>query len=225
TFRISTILRDFLPGSDNSGRIAPHQAPSRNVVRQGRSDLCTATRRVACLHLSIQDHSGAAAVRRGQPPFDASAEQVEEITMRQLLAALALTGAMLAAPLAAAQDGPAKIALIHGLSGSPLEAYSKQTHTGFEMGLEYATKGTMEIKGRKLEIVKKDTQFKADIARALLAEAYDDEDVILAVGETSSGVATAMLPVAAEYQKILLIEPAVADGLTGPDSNRYVFKT
>jgi len=145
--------------------------------------------------------------------------------MRQLLAALALTGAMLAAPLAAAQDGPAKIALIHGLSGSPLEAYSKQTHTGFEMGLEYATKGTMEIKGRKLEIVKKDTQFKADIARALLAEAYDDEDVILAVGETSSGVATAMLPVAAEYQKILLIEPAVADGLTGPDSNRYVFKT
>ena len=145
--------------------------------------------------------------------------------MRQLLAALALTGAMLGAPLAAAQDGSAKIALIHGLSGSPLEAYSKQTHTGFEMGLEYATKGTMEIKGRKLEIVKKDTQFKADIARALLAEAYDDEDVILAVGETSSGVATAMLPVAAEYQKILLIEPAVADGLTGPDSNRYVFKT
>jgi branched-chain amino acid transport system substrate-binding protein len=150
---------------------------------------------------------------------------VEEITMRKLLAALAISGAMLAAPYAVAQDGPAKIALIHGLSGSPLEAYSKQTHTGFEMGLEYATKGTMEIKGRKLEIVKKDTQFKPDVARALLAEAYEDEDVILAVGETSSGVTTAMLPVAAEYEKILLVEPAVADGLTGPDSNRFVFKT
>ena len=34
-----------------------------------------------------------------------------------------------------------------------------------------------------------------------------------------------MLPVAAEYEKILLVEPAVADGLTGADSNRYVFKT
>ena len=34
-----------------------------------------------------------------------------------------------------------------------------------------------------------------------------------------------MLPVAEEYERILLVEPAVADGLTGPDSNRYVFKT
>ena len=145
--------------------------------------------------------------------------------MRKLFAALAAASALLAFQPASAQDGPAKIALIHGLSGSPLEAYSKQTHTGFEMGLEYATKGTMEIKGRKLEIVKKDSQFKPDVARALLAEAYADEDVILAVGDTSSGVTMAMLPVAAENEKILLVEPAVADGLTGKDSNRYVFKT
>ncbi len=145
--------------------------------------------------------------------------------MRRLLTALAAATAMLAAQPALAQDGPAKIALIHGLSGSPLEAYSKQTQTGFEMGLEYATKGSMEIKGRKIELVKKDSQFKPDIARALLAEAYADEDVVLAVGDTSSGVAMAMLPVAAENEKILLVEPAVADGLTGKDSNRYVFKT
>lgn len=145
--------------------------------------------------------------------------------MKRLFAALATAAAVLAWQPASAQEGPAKIALIHGLSGSPLEAYSKQTHTGFEMGLEYATKGTMEIKGRKIELVKKDSQFKADIARALLAEAYEDPDVVLAVGDTSSGVAMAMLPVAAEYEKILLVEPAVADGLTGPDSNRFVFKT
>ena len=145
--------------------------------------------------------------------------------MKRLLATLAVAGLMLAGQPAFAQDGPARIALIHGLSGSPLEAYSKQTHTGFEMGLEYATKGTMEIKGRKIELVKKDSQFKPDIARALLAEAYEDESVVLAVGDTSSGVALAMLPVAAEYEKILLVEPAVADGLTGKDSNRFVFKT
>ncbi len=144
--------------------------------------------------------------------------------MRKLIAALALSGAVLGFP-ALAQDGPAKIALIHGLSGSPLEAYSKQTHTGFELGLEYATKGTMTVKGRKLELVKKDSQFKPDVARALLSEAYADEDVVMAVGDTSSGVAMAMLPVAAENEKILLVEPAVADGLTGKDSNRYVFKT
>ena len=145
--------------------------------------------------------------------------------MKRLFAALAATALMTALQPAVAQDGPAKIALIHGMSGSPLEAFTKQTHTGFEMGLEYATNGTMEIKGRKIELVKKDSQFKPDVARALLAEAYEDEDVLLAVGDTSSGVALAMLPVAAEFEKILVVEPAVADTLTGKDSNRFVFKT
>ncbi len=142
--------------------------------------------------------------------------------MKTLLAALALSTALTGA--AAAQDA-ARIALLHGLSGSPLEAYSKQTHTGFEMGLEYATGGTMEVKGKPIELIIKDTQFKPDIARALLAEAYGDDDALIAVGDTSSGVALSMLPVAEEYERILLVEPAVADGLTGPDSNRYVFKT
>lgn len=145
--------------------------------------------------------------------------------MKKLFAALALSVATLVAAPLGAQEDPVKIALIHGMSGSPLEAFTKQTHTGFEMGLEYATKGTMEIKGRKIELIKKDSQFKPDVARALLAEAYGDDDALLAVGDTSSGVALAMLPVAAEYEKILVVEPAVADSLTGPDSNRFVFKT
>lgn len=143
--------------------------------------------------------------------------------MKKWFAALALSCAVIMP--AGAQEDPIKIALLHGLSGSPLEAYSKQTQTGFEMGLEYATDGTMEVKGRKIEIIKKDTQFKPDVARALLAEAYGDDDALIAVGDTSSGVAMALLPVAAEYERILVVEPAVADGLTGADSNRYVFKT
>lgn len=142
--------------------------------------------------------------------------------MKVLLAALTFSTALTGA--AFAQD-TARIALIHGLSGSPLEAYSKQTHTGFELGLEYATSGTMMVKGKPIELIIKDTQFKPDIARALLAEAYGDDDALIAVGDTSSGVALSMLPVAEEYNRILLVEPAVADGLTGPDSNRYVFKT
>ncbi|MCB1367478.1 MAG: substrate-binding domain-containing protein [Rhodobacteraceae bacterium] len=122
-------------------------------------------------------------------------------------------------------EDPIKIALVHGMSGSSFEVFSKQTHTGFEMGLEYATNGTMMVRGRKIEIIKKDTQFKPDVARAVLAEAYGDDDVLLAVGGTSSGVTKGMLPIAEEYGRILLVEPAVADSLTGPDSNRFVFKT
>lgn len=145
--------------------------------------------------------------------------------MKQILAAMAVAGALMAAYPAAAQEDSVRIALIHGLSGSPLEAFSKQTTNGFNLGLEYATKGTMEVKGHKIEVIEKDTQFKPDVARSALAQAYGDEDVLIAVGGTSSGVTTAMLPIAAEYEKILLVEPAVADSLTGPDSNRYVFKT
>ncbi|MHA6691336.1 substrate-binding domain-containing protein [Devosia sp. A449] len=145
--------------------------------------------------------------------------------MKKLMAALAAVTALTAPMAVHAQDDAVRIALLHGLSGSPLEAYSKQTHAGFQLGLEYATGGTMEIKGKPIELIIKDTQFKPDIARALLAEAYGDDDALIAVGDTSSGVALAMLPIAEEYERILLVEPAVADSLTGPDANRFVFKT
>jgi len=147
--------------------------------------------------------------------------------MKRIFATLAVAGSIAAAAFAtaSAQDDTVRIALVHGLSGSAFEAFSKQTSTGFNMGLEYATNGTMTVKGKKIEVLEKDTQFKPDVARSVLAEAYGDDDVLIAVGGTSSGVTTAMLPVAEEYEKILLVEPAVADSLTGPDSNRYVFKT
>ena len=60
----------------------------------------------------------------------------------------------------------------------------KQTETGFMMGLEYATGGTMEVDGRKIEVIVKDDQLKPDIGKALLAEAYGDDKVDIAVGTT-----------------------------------------
>ncbi|WP_127115090.1 substrate-binding domain-containing protein [Shimia sediminis] len=139
------------------------------------------------------------------------------------LAGVAALGLSMATA-ALAQD-PVKIALVHGISGHSFEVFSKQAQTGFELGIEYATGGTGMVKGVPIEIIHKDTQFKPDVARAVLAEAYGDDDVLLAVGATSSGVTKGLLPIAEEYEKILIVEPAVADSLTGPDSNRYVFKT
>ncbi|MEQ8816388.1 MAG: substrate-binding domain-containing protein [Thalassobaculum sp.] len=119
---------------------------------------------------------------------------------------------------------PYKIAHVYGKTG-PFEAYAKQSHVGLMMGLEYATGGSMEVNGRKIEVIEKDTQLKPDIGKTLLAEAFGDDDATLAVGPVSSGVALAMLPVAQEYQKLLLVEPAVADSITGSAWNRYVFRT
>ncbi len=126
------------------------------------------------------------------------------------------------AQMVQAQD--IRIAHIYSKTG-PLEAYGKQTQTGFMMGLEYATGGSMAVAGHKLVVIEKDDQGKPDVGKSLLAAAYGDEKVDLAVGPTASPVALAMLPVAEEYKKILLVEPAVADSITGEKWNKYIFRT
>lgn len=135
---------------------------------------------------------------------------------------------ILAAGLVALAAAPAsaeiRIAHVYGKTGA-LEAYAKQSHDGLILGLEYATGGTMEINGEKIVVIEKDTQLKPDLGKALLAEAFGDDDAHIAVGPVSSGVALAMLPVAEEYERILIVEPAVADSITGENWNRYIFRT
>ncbi len=116
------------------------------------------------------------------------------------------------------------IALVYSKTG-PLQAYGAQTETGLKLGLEYATGGTMMVNGRKIVLIEKDDQGKPDVGKAQLAAAYDDDKADLAIGPVSSGVALAMLPVAEEYKKILIVEPAVADSITGDKWNKYIFRT
>ena len=144
---------------------------------------------------------------------------------RRLFAPTLFTlAAVLAAPAVMAQGKEIKIAIIASKTG-PLEAYAKQTITGFHMGLDYATGGTLTVAGKKLVVIEKDDQGKPDVGKSLLAAAYADDKADLAVGPTSSGVALALLPVAEEYKKILLVEPAVADSITGDKWNKYIFRT
>src|ERR671932_178394 len=93
-------------------------------------------------------------------------------------ACLAAIGLLAAA---GAQAADLKIALIAGKTG-PLEAYAKQTETGFRMGLEYLTKGTMTWQGRKVVVIVKDDQLKPDLAKTLLEQAYEDDGADIAVG-------------------------------------------
>jgi len=131
---------------------------------------------------------------------------------------------LVAAAPALAQGKEIRIAHVYSKTG-PLEAYGKQTQTGFMMGLDYATGGTMTVAGEKIVVIEKDDQGKPDVGKSLLAAAYGDDKADIAVGPSSSGVALALLPVAEEYKKILLVEPAVADAITGDKWNRYIFRT
>jgi branched-chain amino acid transport system substrate-binding protein len=165
---------------------------------------------------SWRNACGSAQMRRRRSINDAGEIKVR---ISSILAGLTLA---LMSSVAGADD--LTIALIHGKTG-PLEAYAKQTEIGLRMGLEYATKNTMTVGGRKIVIITKDDQSKPDIAKSALAEAYQDDKADIAIGTSSSAAALAMLPVAEENKKILIVEPAVADQITGEKWNRYIFRT
>ena len=93
-----------------------------------------------------------------------------------------ILGAVVAPAALAQKTGDFRIALIASKSG-PLEAYAKQTIVGFQMGLDYATQGTMTVAGRKLVVIEKDDQGKPDVGKSLLAAAYADDKVDIAVGQ------------------------------------------
>jgi branched-chain amino acid transport system substrate-binding protein len=146
------------------------------------------------------------------------------MVVRKLLAVLMVAALVGGLMVTGAVAGPIKIAQVVGATG-PLEAYAKQSINGFSLGLEYATKGTMKLLDRPLEVIIKDTQGKPDVGKQMLTEAFKDDKADLAVGGVSSAVALAMLPVAQEFKKVLIVEPAVADSITGSDWNRYIFRT
>jgi branched-chain amino acid transport system substrate-binding protein len=143
---------------------------------------------------------------------------------KSLAAALFATGLWAASAAMAAQAADLKIALIYSKTG-PLEAYAKQTEAGLTLGFAYLTSGTMMLNGRKIVILAKDDQGKPDVAKSLLEQAYADDNADLAIGTTSSGATLAMLPVAEDAKKVLIVEPAVADSITGDKWNRYIFRT
>ncbi len=124
----------------------------------------------------------------------------------------------------AASSTPVKVGVLASLTGA-LESYGKQTKNGFELGLEYATGGTMEVEGRKIEVVWEDTETKPEVAVQKATKLLEDDGVDFLVGSSSSGDTLAVLPLAEEYEKIMIVEPAVADSITGSEFNPYIFRT
>lgn len=119
---------------------------------------------------------------------------------------------------------PIKIGVLASQTGG-LEAYGEQTLRGFELGLEYATDGTNEVAGRKIEFIVEDTETKPEVAVQKATKLLEEDEVDFLVGSSSSGDTLAVLPLAEEYQKIMVVEPAVADSITGSEFNPYIFRT
>ena len=122
------------------------------------------------------------------------------------------------------EGGTIKVGVLASLTG-PLESYGKQTKQGFELGLDYATDGKREVAGKKIEVVWEDTETKPEVAVQKATKLLEDDGVDFLVGSSSSGDTLAVLPLAEEYEKIMIVEPAVADSITGSEFNPFIFRT
>ncbi|NEZ01461.1 ABC transporter substrate-binding protein [Bacillus shackletonii] len=143
-----------------------------------------------------------------------------------VIAALLLTTACSSNKASGGKDdkGTIKIGVLASLTGA-LESYGKQTKNGFEMGLDYATDGKREINGKKIKVVYEDTETKPEVAVKKATKLLEEDNVDFLVGSSSSADTLAVLPLAEEYKKIMIVEPAVADSITGADFNKYIFRT
>lgn len=141
-----------------------------------------------------------------------------------VISLLLITSACSSDTAGSSNDDIIKIGVLASLTG-PLEAYGKQTVEGFELGLEYATDGTMEVAGKKIEFIVEDTETQSDVAVKKATELLEDEGVDFLVGSSSSSDTLAVLPLAEEYERIMIVEPAAADSITGEHFNPYIFRT
>lgn len=134
-----------------------------------------------------------------------------------------------AAPTTAATSAPAatgtvKIGLLSDQSGA-LASYGSMLERGFQLGLEYATNGSMTVAGKKLEVVVKDTAGKPETGTQLAREMIEKDGVKILAGVPSSAVALAVAGVAKENKVVYVAEPAASPDLTGVGFNEYTFRT
>jgi branched-chain amino acid transport system substrate-binding protein len=116
---------------------------------------------------------------------------------------------------------PVKVGIIYSRTGL-LSAYGAQYIQGLKLGLDYATKGTGKVNGRKIEITAVDDG--TDPAKAVTAA----KDLIgrgykIIGGSVSSGVALQIAPLAEQNRVLNISGPAATDLITG--ANRYTFRS
>ncbi|WP_167140386.1 substrate-binding domain-containing protein [Diaminobutyricimonas sp. TR449] len=138
---------------------------------------------------------------------------------------LALAGC---APTTATEDpgtgedlAPVAVSVITSQTG-PLAAYGEAYLAAFEAGIDYATDGTNEAGGHKIEIDIVDDAGDADTAVGLARDAIGNGVKIIA-GTASSGIALALAEQAAQNQVLYISGPAAADAVTG--INEYTFRS
>ena len=106
-----------------------------------------------------------------------------------------------------------------------LDYYGTMQVRGLELGIEYATEGTWQVAGRRLELIIEDDAGDPTTAGQEARELIEQRGVQILLGCVSSAATLVVAGIAEEYRRIFLVEPAAADSITGEQGNRYVFRT
>ncbi|MBK9711459.1 MAG: substrate-binding domain-containing protein [Kouleothrix sp.] len=142
--------------------------------------------------------------------------------------AAAPTAAPAAEPTAApAADAgkPIKIGVVTDLSKN-LKFYGEMQVNGLKAGIDYATNGSFEVGGRKIEILPaKDDESNPEKGATLARELIEKDGADIIQCCASSSVALAVIEVAKQNAKLAMIDPAASPAVTGTNFNKYVFRT
>ncbi len=116
------------------------------------------------------------------------------------------------------------VGLMTDKSGA-LAIYGPSQTNGFYLGLEYATGGTMEVAGRPIRVIEKDNGSDPETGVTQARELIEAEGAEILVGNISSGVALAIMPVVEENDVIFIAEPAAAPQITADNFSPNTFRT
>jgi ABC-type branched-subunit amino acid transport system ATPase component/ABC-type branched-subunit amino acid transport system substrate-binding protein len=119
---------------------------------------------------------------------------------------------------------PIKVGVLTTQTG-PLDYYGTMQLRGLKLGIEYATGGSNQVADRPIELIIEDDAGDPTTAGRKARELIEQQDVDILQGCVSSAATMVVAGIAEEYRRVLLVEPAAADSITGEHFNRYVFRT
>lgn len=124
-----------------------------------------------------------------------------------------------------ASTKPLVIGMITSRTG-PLSYYGDMLEKGFQIGLDYFTKGTNKIGGRDVKVVIEDDGGDANKAVEAARKLVQQSNAEILVGTPSSASALAIAAINdKELKKIFVIDPAASAALTGANYSQYTFHT
>lgn len=124
---------------------------------------------------------------------------------------------------ASASKDKIKIGILTALSGV-METWGTEDRQGIELGIQYATNGTNEVNGKKIELFVEDDTSNAGVAVQKAVKLIEQDKVDIITGGVISGNALAVMEKVNAAKIPYIVSSSAADAITGEKFNEYTFR-